>query len=282
MVLAIMQGRLVPPIGDRIQCFPRDRWAEEFPLAAAAGLDAIEWIDDVYGDAINPIADDAGLARIKELSALHGVKVRSLCADYFMERPLIRASASEVTERSQRLAWLLERCASIGIVRVVLPFVDHSRIDPANELDEVAGILGAMVPFIENTGVELHLETSLSPADFAELLARVDHPMIKVNYDSGNSASLGYRPTDEFAAYGHRVGSVHIKDRVLGGSTVPLGTGDADFDALFRSLDAVGYAGDFVLQVARGMPGDETAWAMRNREFVLARVNGSGVPWTST
>ena len=38
--------------------------------------------------------------------------------------------------------------------------------------------------------------------------------MIKVNYDSGNSASLGYDPTDEFAAYGERVGSVHIKDRV--------------------------------------------------------------------
>ena len=48
---------------------------------------------------------------------------------------------------------------------------------------------------------------------------------MRVNYDSGNSASLGYRPRDEFAAYGSRVGSVHLKDRRLGAGTAPLGRG---------------------------------------------------------
>ncbi|MEW6092427.1 MAG: sugar phosphate isomerase/epimerase, partial [Chloroflexota bacterium] len=67
---------------------------------------------------------------------------------------------------------------------------------------------------------------------------------------------------------GQRVGSVHIKDRLLGGGTVPLGTGDADFLALFESLKTVGYAGDYILQVARGKPGDEVNWTRRNREFV--------------
>ncbi len=97
--------------------------------------------------------------------------------------------------------------------------------------------------------------------------------MVKVNYDSGNSASLGYRPDDEFAAYGARVGSVHIKDRVRAAATVPLGTGDADFDALFDACE-IGYDGDFVLQVARGSAGDEVAWARANREFVR-RATGS-------
>jgi hexulose-6-phosphate isomerase len=116
--------------------------------------------------------------------------------------------------------------------------------------------------------VELHLETSLAPEPFADLLARLPHPSVKVNYDSGNSASLGYRPREEFGAYGARVGSVHIKDRLLGGSTVPLGSGDADFAALFRCLDDVAYQGDFVLQVARGVGGDEVAWARHNRGFL--------------
>ena len=40
--IGIMQGRLVPPTDDRIQCFPRERWADEFELAAQAGLDCIE------------------------------------------------------------------------------------------------------------------------------------------------------------------------------------------------------------------------------------------------
>jgi len=38
--LGIMQGRLVPPEAQRFQCFPRQRWRDEFALAAAAGLDA--------------------------------------------------------------------------------------------------------------------------------------------------------------------------------------------------------------------------------------------------
>ena len=65
------------------------------------------------------------------------------------------------------------------------------------------------------------------------------------------------------------MGSVHIKDRLLGASTVPLGTGDADFPALAESLRKVAYKGDFILQVARGANGDEVAWAKQNRAFVV-------------
>jgi hypothetical protein len=41
---------------------------------------------------------------------------------------------------------------------------------------------------------------------------------------------------------------------------------------LFEVLGEVGYAGDYILQVARDVAGDEVAWARQNREFVLARL----------
>jgi L-ribulose-5-phosphate 3-epimerase len=274
MAIAIMQGRLVPPSDGKIQSFPRERWRDEFALAASAGLDAIEWIYDLYGADVNPIATDDGLAEIKNLSTESDVFVRSLCADMFMDKPLLRATEAEIEERKETLVWLLGRCAMLGVKRVVLPFVDASRIDSDAELNDVVGVLRSLLRDLERTGVELHLETSLSPERFADLLARLPHPMVKVNYDSGNSSSLGYRPADEFDAYGERVGSVHIKDRVLGGSTVPLLSGDADFDGLFDCLAKVAYQGDFVLQVARGEAGDEVEWARRNRAFVLARGTG--------
>jgi hexulose-6-phosphate isomerase len=122
--------------------------------------------------------------------------------------------------------------------------------------------------FADETRVEIHLETSLGPAEFAKLLDSIPHPRLRVNYDSGNSASLGYSPANEFAAYGDRIGSVHIKDRVLNGGTVPLGTGNTDFPALFSCLEKIEYRGDFTLQVARGTPGDEVAWAKQNLAFV--------------
>lgn len=276
MVIGIMQGRLVPPTVDRIQCFPRVRWQDEFALAEAAGLGAIEWIYDLHGSDVNPIATDDGVALMKRLSASTNVAVRSMCADYFMDRPLLRASASDIEERTATLIWLLGRCQILGIGRIVIPFVDASRIDSDDELGDVVRILESVLRVAEDAGVELHLETSLAPDRFAELLACLPHPMVKVNYDSGNSASLDYRPDDEFAAYGARVGSVHIKDRVRGGGTVPIHNGDTDFDSLFRRLAEIGYKGDYVLQVARGPSGDEVAWARANRDFVVARNSGGG------
>jgi len=165
---------------------------------------------------------------------------------------------------------------------MVLPFVDDSAIETDAELWAATSALERVMPVAEETGIEIHLETSLPPTRFAELLDRLPHPMIKVNYDLGNSASLGYHPCREFAAYGLRVGSVHIKDRIRGGSTVPLGTGDADPAALFDCLHAVDYSGDFILQVARDAPGDEVSWARRNRAIVQSYLSKARPPSKGT
>lgn len=268
--IGIMQGRLLPPIEGKIQAFPRDNWADEFPAAQQAGLQTIEWIYESYGMDVNPLASDEGIARMAELSAKHGVRVVSVCADYFMEEILLRAPAGVIEKRLEKFVWLLGRCSKAGMERAVLPFVDNSEIRDDVEFAGVRDVLRRIMPEAERLGVEVHLETSLAPPGFRELLGEVDHPYLKVNYDIGNSASLGYDPREEFEAYGEYVGSVHIKDRIKGGTTVPPGEGDADFDYCFSALKSLGYAGDFVLQVARGKEGDEVNWARKNREFVLS------------
>src|SRR5512143_490770 len=253
--IGIMEGRLFPPEACRFQSFPREHWADEFGLAAQAGLDCIEWIYDLYGADVNPIATNPGLERMKALSSQHHVQVLSICADYFMDKPLVRVTAAELKERLAVLIWLLRQGQQLGINRIVLPFVDASRIETQAEFCSVIELLKRVEPVAEDTNIEIHLETSLEPARFAELLCELPYPRITANYDSGNSASLGYAPREEFAAYGKRIGSVHIKDRVRGGGTVPLGTGDADFPALAECLKTTAYTGDFILQVARGDPG---------------------------
>ena len=154
------------------------------------------------------------------------------------------------------------------LTRMVLPFVDASKIETPAQQTLVLGMLREVLPRAARAAVELHLETSLGPAEFTALLAQLPHPMLKANYDSGNSSSLGYRPAEEFAAYGERLGSVHIKDRALHGTTKPLGEGDADLEAVFSGLRRLNYSGDFILQVARGTPGDEVAWARHNLAYV--------------
>lgn len=269
---AIMQGRLVPPEQGRFQSFPRQRWRDEFALAALAGLNAIEWIFDVYGEDINPLGHDTGVAEMLALSEQAGISVRSLCADYFMDRPFLRTTELERRHLIQKIEWLLGRCKRVGIGRIVIPFVDNSRIENPNDEAQVVLILREILPAAETNGVELHLETSLGPEAFAGLLERCPHPLVKANYDSGNSASLGYKVSEEFAAYGHRIGSVHIKDRKVGGGTVPLGTGDADLPGLFRGLAALNYGGDYVLQIARSASGQELPWIRENLSWVAGQM----------
>ena len=264
MKLGIMQGRLVPPEAQRFQSFPRQRWRDEFALAAVAGLDTIEWIYDAYGEDINPLATDEGIGEMQRLCATHRVAIDSICADWFMDYPLAGIDVPTAQARWRRLDWLMSRGALLGINRIVVPFVDAAAIRHSEDAATIAAGINALGGAIDRTNVELHLETALSAAEFAALLARIVHPRVKVNYDSGNSASLGYMPREEFAAYGSRVGSVHLKDRRRGAGTVPLGEGDTDFDELFDALAKHRYRGDFILQVARGSPGDELAWTRAN------------------
>ena len=276
MRLGVMQGRLLPPYDGHFQSFPLSRWREEFPLAQRAGLDAIEWIYDSVSESGNPLCTDAGLAEMTQLSEKHGIAVVSVCADYFMEYPFLRISPAELEVQIGKLLWLLERCEQAGIGRMVLPFVDNSRIENEAEEAQLVQTLNRVLIAAEKTGVELHLETSLGPAGFASLLAKLPHPFLKVNYDSGNSASLGYKAEDEIAAYGERIGSVHIKDRARGGGTVPLGSGNANIPILLSELFRIAYKGDFVMQIARHEPEMELDWIAKNREFIMSQLQAAG------
>jgi hexulose-6-phosphate isomerase len=178
----------------------------------------------------------------------------------------------EFAELRERLVWLMERCRMAGIGRIVLPFVDASQIRSVDQADRVIRLLSGVLPYASACRVELHLETSLAPARFAELLDAIPHPMLKANYDSGNSSSLGYDVRQELSEYGSRIGSVHIKDRVRGGGTVPLGSGDAQIPVLLSGLADLNYAGDYVLQVARSADGEEIAWARANREYLQQQL----------
>jgi len=264
-----MQGRLVPPVDGELQAFPLENWADEFPFAVQASLDCIEWIFDLGTEDQNPIYHDNGLAQLKSLSEAHGIEIRSVCADYFMRRPLLDVAENERQADLKTLRKLIGNAATLGANRVVIPFVDNSSIKTKRDQEIVIENLQDVSPYAGGLGVELHLEADFGPTDFARFMEEIGDRNVKVNYDSGNSSGLGFLPHEELMAYGNFLGSVHIKDRVLGGTSVPLGTGSADFESLFSQLARLDYDGDIILQAARGEEGDEVRWAQKNRDLVL-------------
>lgn len=270
--IGIMLGRLSPPENGRFQCFPRNSWREEIVRAREAGLEYIEWIYDDYGASVNPISSEEGVEELNKLKTQYGIGTPALCADWLMDFPLVRCTDEERTQRESVLHFLLRQAKKIGASRLVLPFVDVSAIRTEEEKCIVLRILEGALPLAEETGVEMHLEADFGPSDFASFLASTPPVMIKVNYDTGNSSGLGYIAREEFASYGSRIGSIHIKDRLRmpGGGVVTkaLGEGSADFGDIFASIRRIGYSGDFTLQVARGEDGDEVNWAKKQIAFV--------------
>jgi len=246
-----MQGRLLPKYRGRYQAHPVDTWRDEFPIAAQLGLGLIEFIVDLEDAQRNPFMRDSGADEILPLQEKTGVNVRTVCADYFMDAPLHGVSDSAAQDSARALERILRVSARLGVQDVVIPCVDRSRFKCPEDRDEFVARLLPLADIAARHGIRLSLETDLAPEPFAELLERFPPAVVTVNYDTGNSASLGFDPTREFAAYGRRISDVHIKDRTLGGGSVILGTGVVDFKRVFALLAEVSYGGPLIMQAFR-------------------------------
>jgi L-ribulose-5-phosphate 3-epimerase len=251
-MLGFMQGRLSPMIDGKIQAFPFDTWKDEFYLAKECQLTCVDWIVETERLSNNPFLTSNGLTEIRKCEDETGVKVVSICADYFMENPLIRCSASELNTRLNQLSQILDNSQAFGVDYIEIPCVDNSAMQTDQDIEELIGVVRRFTQECDLKNTQLVFETSLNPSKFQYFLKTINHPQIKANYDSGNSASWGFDVNAEFAAYGDQIATVHIKDRILGGTTVPLGEGNVCFEDFFKGLDALSYKGPRILQVARG------------------------------
>ncbi len=264
----IMQGRLSPQIGDTIQSFPVGTWQDEFLLAQKAGLNCIEWIYETGTDQINPLRNLEGIREIRKLEKESSVMVRSICADYYMNIHLLDPSGLPVPSVKSHLEWLIGQASRLECQYIILPFVDSSSLKTHEQIMGLETLLRSIVPMMEKNSVEIHLETDLPPSTIAGILSSLDHKLIRANYDIGNSASLGYNPREELPLLKQWVGSVHVKDRMKSGGTVPLGSGAADFAYCFNGFQSIPYNRPYILQAARENNISEVDLAIRNRTFV--------------
>ena len=255
--IGVMQGRLLPKYKGRYQAHPIGYWKDEFEIAASLGLDLIEFILDYNDYEDNPLMSVSGCKEIEEISNQSGVHVKTVCADYFMDAPLHSDDLNVATLSAKVLRQLILNSQNIGITDIIIPLVDQSSLATLESQDR---FIDALTPFLidlEEQDINLNLETDLGPSEFKHLLAQIDSKRVTVNYDTGNSAGMGYDPEQEFAAYGDRITDIHIKDRVKDGFSVCLGQGSANFSKIFKCVQNYGYTGPFIMQAFRDDEGLE-------------------------
>ena len=249
-----MQGRLSPQVNGKIQAFPWSHWQSELPTAAAIGIPLMEWTLDQDRLYENPLMTEAGRQEIIKLKRQHGLTVPSLTGDCFMQAPFWKL-AMERDALLRDLRAIIHAAATVGISFILIPLVDSGRLENINQEDDLRAGLASVELDLKEQGVRITFESDFSPERLASFIDNFDPKYYGLTFDIGNSASLGYNFEDEIAAYGPRIVNVHVKDRLLSGTTVPLGTGNAKFLETIAALEHAGYRGNYILQTARAADG---------------------------
>ena len=264
--IGFIQGRLSPLENGRIQSFPWANWKSEFQVANKNNLRLIEWTVDTPTLEKNPIASTNSVNEILQNSLDQRIKIPSVTCDFFMENPPWK---SNVEELENVLVQIMINMKSIFSKMLVIPLVDNSSITDTTSLDKLIKFFERIGPHIEKNNIQICFESDFSPSKLANFISEFPAKNFGINYDIGNSASLGFNPLEEINNYGNRILNVHVKDREFGGPTVPLGKGSVDFDLVFKSLIENQYKGNFILQTARSAEGEHLSTLLKYRSMVV-------------
>jgi L-ribulose-5-phosphate 3-epimerase len=249
--LGFMQGRLCALVNGKIQAFPWDEWQTEFPAAQKLQIHMMEWTLDQERLYENPLMTPQGQEEIRALCSRHEMRIPSLTGDCFMQAPFWKASGQERSDLERDFLAIAHACHAVGIEMIVVPLVDNGGLSDRAQEDDVVNFMLRHASLFASLSLRIIFECDFIPRELARLIDRLPAEGFGINYDIGNSAALGFDPAEEFAAYGPRIVNVHVKDRVLGGTTVPLGTGNAKLQHVFDLLHRQSYRGNYIMQTAR-------------------------------
>jgi L-ribulose-5-phosphate 3-epimerase len=258
--IGIMQGRLSPG-GPRPQSFPAASWRDEFAAARECGASLIEWLVTADSIAINPLIVDS--AAVADCVRSSGVGVRSICADFVIERPLPRRATEDRFASLDVLSSLCAPAQTIGASIIVVPLLEANRAADVSEANAILEIMAPQVTLARAHGLTIALESDLRAEDLREVASRHG---VAVCYDVGNAAADGRDAAAELRALDESVVEVHIKDRRRGGTSGALGSGDVDFPGVRDALQAIGFSGPLIMETPRG--GDPLVSARANLAFV--------------
>ena len=218
---------------------------------ARAGFRSVElssvpgWTEHVSRD-----ADDEEIQRVKNLLAQYRLTAVSLSGHSDL--------VSDVGVGQFRKALNLAR--KLGITKITTSTGGHADTSGGSLEDQRAAFLQRIGPLADEAaqdGIDVCLETHgglLATGEISKrLIADIGRPNVGINYDPGNVIFYGdTRPEADLPRSVDKVTHMHVKDQI-GGVGVwnfpQVGTGEVDFAALFKVLDAAGFDGPCSIEI---------------------------------
>lgn len=274
--IGFIQGRLSPLVEGRIQAFPWSSWQDEFKIAEENDFQLMEWTLDQDKLCENPLLTSDGQNEIRTLCKRHGLSIPSLTGDCFMQAPFWKAEGEEQRILQKEFQAVAAACAAVDVSMIVVPLVDNGRFDNSEQEDTLVTFMESQEAFLDKHDLQVVFESDYNAKELSRFIDRLNLSLFGINYDIGNSAALGFDSVKEIDAYGNRIINIHVKDRVLGGTTVPLGTGNAAFETVFANLDRIDYTGNYILQTSRATDGNHSGVLCEYRKMTANWMEHSG------
>jgi hexulose-6-phosphate isomerase len=263
--LGFMQGRLVNSERKNfIQYFPEKNWSKEIEIANKINFKIIEWTIDSKNIEKNPIYN-GDIEKVKEIINKYRIKIPSITLDYFMQEPFFKKKKIKYKLKIlNKLKKIILNGNKIGIKYYIFPLVDNSSIKILSEEKIIIKELKKLSKLLRKNS-QILFEIDYHPRKIIDFIKKFNSKKIGINYDTGNSAGLGYDFEDEIK-YLKYIKNIHIKDRILNGSTVRLGKGNWNYKKFFKLIKG-NYKGNFILQTARSRNNKHIEEININRKF---------------
>jgi hexulose-6-phosphate isomerase len=263
MKIGFIQGRLLKSENKKfIQYFPSKNWQNEINLAKKNAFHLMEWTANLENIKRNPVYNLKLANKAKKIIKNSNLKVKSLTCDFFMQKPFFKFSNKH--KYIDFLKKIIDNSQLLGIKYFILPLVDNSSIKNLNHENILINEMLKISRILDHTSMIL-FETDYSPENVLKFIKKFNSKF-GINYDTGNSASLNYDFNDEIKYFKY-IKNIHIKDRLVSGPTVRLGTGNWNYRKFFSFIKKR-YKGNLILQTARSKNGNELEEILINRNFV--------------
>lgn len=188
-------------------------------------------------------------------------RVKNLLAQYRLTPVSISGHSDLVSDEGvKEFRKALDLARKLGVSKITTSTGGHDA-SSAGSLDEQRkAFLERIRPLADEAaadGIEICLETHgglLATGEIAKKLVEdIGKPNVGINYDPGNVIFYGdTRPEADLPRSVDTVTHMHIKDQI-GGAGVwhfpQIGTGEVDYPALFKVLDAAGFDGPCSVEV---------------------------------
>lgn len=197
------------------------------------------------------LGSQAVIADYLQASEQYGLEICSL-APQFVDRYsfTMPQGAEEEQIAAQLVDKTIDLCTTFGCKSFLLPVLGKNGICDGPSFHRAVGYIRRFSEKAAEKGLETCLEINQSVEQVHNLFEAVDHPMLRIYFDSQNLYALdGTSMARYFTQLAELVGGVHLKDGIgpmLSGSL--LGEGTSGFFKTARAIIASSYEGNLVIE----------------------------------